>query len=509
MKTHVPTPAGLQALADSLGFGLTDDEAAEYRDLLAPLIAVGDAQQKMADHLPPVKYPRTTGYRPEGEENKYNAWYYKSRIEGAASGKLKGKTVALKDNVMLSGVPMMNGSSVLEGYVPEVDATIVTRLLDAGATILGKAHCENFCLSGSSHSNSTGPCHNPHRMGYSAGGSSSGSAALVAADEVDMAIGGDQGGSIRMPASFCGIYGMKATHGLVPYTGVLGIEAAIDHVGPMTASVVDNALMLEVVAGPDGIDGRQRDVVTHRYSELIQGGVAGMRLAIINEGFGHETSNAESDALVLEACRKFKDLGAIVDEISFPLHREAAVMYMPALAEGLAREMMLQSGVFYGLPGLYVGGALERCNSWMARAGELPPTVRAFTLLGAFYMEQHGGRVYAKGMNLQRKAKEGFARLMQDYDLILMPTVPIVAQPLPAVDASITEYCHHAWNMLANCPTYNYTGQPSMSVPCGKLDGLPVGMMITGKWWDEPTVYRAAYAFEQNFEWATMGTGQR
>ena len=131
---------------------------------------------------------------------------------------------------MVAGVPMMNGTSVLEGYLPEVDATIVTRLLDAGATILGKAHCENYCLSGSSHTNATGPCHNPHRMGYSAGGSSSGSAALVAAGEVDMAIGGDQGGSIRMPASFCGIYGMKPTHGLVPYTGVLGIEAGIDHV---------------------------------------------------------------------------------------------------------------------------------------------------------------------------------------------------------------------------------------------------------------------------------------
>ena len=226
MTLQGPKASELQDLARSLGFGLSDEEARDYSDLLAPLVAMADAQQKMPDYLPEVKYPRTSGYRPEGEENKYNAWYYKSRIEGASGGKLKGKTVALKDNIMLAGVPMMNGTSVLEGYVPEVDATIVTRLLDAGATILGKAHCENYCLSGSSHTNATGPCHNPHRMGYSAGGSSSGSAALVAAGEVDMAIGGDQGGSIRMPASFCGIYGMKPTYGLVPYTGVLGIEAA-------------------------------------------------------------------------------------------------------------------------------------------------------------------------------------------------------------------------------------------------------------------------------------------
>ena len=504
MKMHTPTVAELQDLANSLGFGLSDSEASEYCELLAPLVAIGDAQQKMPDYLPRVRYPRTRGYRPEGEENRYNAWYYKSRVEGAAQGKLAGKTVALKDNVMLAGVPMMNGSSVLEGYVPEVDATIVTRLLDAGATILGKAHCENFCLSGSSHTNSTGPCHNPHRMGFSAGGSSSGSAALVAAGEVDLAIGGDQGGSIRMPASFCGIYGMKATHGLVPYTGVLGIEAAIDHVGPMTNSVADNALMLEVIAGADGIDGRQRDVVTHPYSELLEGGVSQLRMAIIEDGFGHDGSQAASDDIVRAACRKFRDLGATVDEISFPLHREAAVMYLPALAEGLTREMMLQGGVFYGMPGLYVAGALERCNGWMARAHELPPTVRAFTLLGAFYMKKLGGRVYAKGMNLQRKAKDGFARLMEEYDLILMPTVPLVAQPFPKAEASIAEYCNHAWNMLANCPTSNFTGQPSMSVPCGMLDGLPVGMMITGKWWDEATIYKAAFAFEQNFDWQNL-----
>ena len=504
MTLQGPSASELQDLARSLGFGLTDAEAGEYSELLAPLVGMADAQQKMPDYLPQVKYPRTSGYRPEGEENEYNAWYYKSRIEGAADGKLTGKTVALKDNVMLAGVPMMNGTSILEGYVPEVDATIVTRLLDAGATILGKAHCENYCLSGSSHTNATGPCHNPHRMGYSAGGSSSGSAALVAAGEVDMAIGGDQGGSIRMPAAFCGVYGLKPTYGLVPYTGVLGIEAAIDHVGPMTASVADNALMLEAIAGPDGIDGRQRDVVTHPYSEMLEGGVSGLRIAVIEDGFDHPGSQAESDAVVRAACARFGELGAEIETIAFPLHREAAVMYMPALAEGLAREMMLQGGVFYGLPGLYVRGALERCNGWTERANELPPTVRVFTLLGAWYMETLGGRVYAKGMNLQRKAKDGFARLMEDFDLLLMPTVPLVAQPFPSADASIAEYCDHAWNMLANCPTYNYTGQPSMSVPCGTVDGLPVGLMITGRWWDEPTVYRAAAAFEANFDWRSL-----
>ena len=144
---------------------------------------------------------------------------------------------------------MMNGASTLEGYMPDTDATIVTRILDAGGTIIGKTHCEYFCFSGGSHTNATGPVHNPHKMGYSSGGSSSGSGVVVATGEADMAIGGDQGGSIRIPASFCGIYGMKGTHGLVPYTGVMPIEITIDHTGPMTRNVRDNALLLEVLAG--------------------------------------------------------------------------------------------------------------------------------------------------------------------------------------------------------------------------------------------------------------------
>ena len=170
---------------------------------------------------------------------------------------------------------MMNGASTLEGYVPDVDATIVTRMLDAGGTILGKVHCEYFCFSGGSHTSAAGPVHNPRKMGYSAGGSSSGSAAVVAAGEVEMAIGGDQGGSIRIPSAYCGIYGMKPTWGLVPYTGVFPIENTIDHTGPMTANVADNALLLEVLAGPDGLDHRQVGMKAAEYTNALTGDARG------------------------------------------------------------------------------------------------------------------------------------------------------------------------------------------------------------------------------------------
>src|SRR6202795_911254 len=283
MAVRRPTLDQLRSVAEDLGMHMGDEELKSYDTLMQGNYAAYDIVDAMADYVPAVTYPRTPGYRPEGEENKYNAWYFKSTVKGAPSGKLAGKTVALKDNVCLAGVPMMNGASTLEGYIPDTDATIVTRILDAGATILGKVHCEYFCFSGGSHTSAYGPVHNPMKHGYSAGGSSSGSAAVVATGEVDMAIGGDQGGSIRMPAAYCGIYGMKPTWGLVPYTGVMPIEIFVDHAGPMTGSVADNALLLEVIAGDDGYDPRIKAPTVHRYSQLLEGGVKDLKIAIVKE----------------------------------------------------------------------------------------------------------------------------------------------------------------------------------------------------------------------------------
>src|SRR5947207_2972610 len=252
-----PTIQQIGQVAVELGFNFNDADLAAHLEALGPAFAAYNILDQMPDELPPVSYPRCPGRRPTSEENPHGAWYVKTEVPGGGSGKLAGKRIALKDNICLAGVPMMNGASTLEGYVPDVDATIVTRMLDAGGTILGKVHCEYFCFSGGSHTSAAGPVHNPRKMGYYAGGSSSGSAAVVAAGEVEMAIGGDQGGSIRIPAAYCGVYGLKPTHGLVPYTGVFPIENTLDHTGPMTAHVADNTLLADVLAGPAGLDPRQ------------------------------------------------------------------------------------------------------------------------------------------------------------------------------------------------------------------------------------------------------------
>ena len=185
----VPSLEQLREVAAEIGFTFPDADLAAHHEAMMPSFEAYNSLDRMPDELPPVTYPRRPGRRPAPEENRHGAWYVKTEIEGAASGKLKGKKVALKDNICLAGVPMMNGASTMEGYVPDVDATVATRILDAGGTIAGKTVCEYFCFSGGSHTSSTGPVHNPHRIGYSAGGSSSGSAAVVALGEVPMALG--------------------------------------------------------------------------------------------------------------------------------------------------------------------------------------------------------------------------------------------------------------------------------------------------------------------------------
>src|SRR5215469_7352537 len=315
-----PTVVDLRQAAQKLGMNPSDAYLNAVEQIITPLANAYATLDTTPDELPAVKYPRGQFYRPSAEENPHGAWYMKSSIKGKPGGKLAGRRVALKDNVCLAGVPMTFGAQLLEGYVPEIDATVVERILDAGGEIAGKSVCEYFCVSGGSHTSATGPVDNPRRPGYTTGGSSSGSAALVAAGDVDMAIGGDQAGSIRIPASHCGIVGMKPTFGLVPYTGIAPLEITIDTAGPMTANVRDNALLLEVIAGPDGIDSRQRDVPAGRYTDALEGSVKGLRIGVLKEGFGHPNSEADVDAKVREAAKRFAALGAIVEDISVPSH---------------------------------------------------------------------------------------------------------------------------------------------------------------------------------------------
>jgi amidase len=496
-----PTIDQLRNQARELGLDPDDDYLEAAQRIIAPMLRAYGALDDMADEIPEVTYPRAAGTRPTDAENPFGAWYMKTAIRGAPDGPLKGRHVAVKDNICVAGVAMANGSSTLDGFVPELDATVVTRILDAGGEIAGKAVCEYFCVGASSATSATGPVHNPLRHGYSAGGSSSGSAALVAAGEVPMSLGCDQGGSVRIPASFCGVHGMKPSFGLVPYSGILSLEPTIDHCGPITACVEDNALLLEILAGPDGLDSRQNGSRPGAYRETLDQGVKGLRIGLVREGFGRGNSEPGVDDKVRRAARRFEQLGAIVSEVSVPMHKIGPSIWGPIGYEGGYITMLAMNGVGVGHEGLYVPGLADAVSGWRDRSGEWPDTVAMMMLVGSHTLKQTGGRYYAKAMNLRRRLRAAYDAALSEVDLLLMPTSPIVASKLPAPDATPEQATRAAWEMLSNTSAFNITGHPSMSSPCGLSDGLPVGMMLTGKHWDEATIYRAAHAFEQAGDW--------
>jgi amidase len=496
-----PTHEQLKDIVGSLHMSMSDREIAEYLEVMEPTFQAYDRLQQLPDNLPAVRYPRTPGYRPGAAENSMNAWAVKTEVRGAAYGPLAGKRVVLKDNVCLAGVPMMNGASTLEGYVPDVDATVVTRILDAGGTIVGKSHCEYFCLSGGSHTSASGPVHNPYKHGYAAGGSSSGSGALVGAGEVEMAIGGDQGGSIRMPACWSGCYGMKPTHGLVPYTGVMPIEATIDHTGPMSATVADNALMLEVIAGPDGLDPRQYDVRVDKYTAALGRGVAGMRIGVVTESFGRPESESDVDQKVRQGAEQLRALGASVEEISIPMHLDGPAIWTAIALEGLQMQMMHGNGMGFNWKGLYTTSLLDAHANWRARANELSRTLKISMLIGEYFVRQYRGHFYAKAQNLSRLLRRAYDDAFNRFDLLLMPTLPMKATPLPEQNAPLALYCQRGFEMLGNTCPFDVTGHPAMSIPCGMGHGLPIGLMLIAKHYNESTIYRAAHAFEQLGDW--------
>ncbi len=503
MTVKRPTHAQLKDIVAGFGMHMSDERISEFLGVMEDTMKVYDQIDAMPDYLPQVEYPRTPGMRPAPEDNPLNAWYVKTDVKGAPRGALAGKTIALKDNVCLAGVPMMNGASTLEGYTPDVDATIVTRILDAGGTIVGKAHCEFFCLSGGSHTNATGPVHNPHKLGYSAGGSSCGSGALVGGGDVDMAIGGDQGGSIRIPAAFCGCYGMKPTHGLVPYTGVMPIENTIDHTGPMTRNVADNALMLSVIAGEDGLDPRQYAPRVDNYTAALGRGVRGLRIGVVQEGFARPESETDVDECVRNAAQKFAELGAQVDDVSIPMHSVGPAIWTPIALEGLTNQMMNGNGFGTGWEGLYTTSLLDHHANWRSRSDELSDSLKISMFTGEYFLKHYRGHYYAKAQNLSRKLKKAYDDMLDRYDVLLMPTLPMKATPLPPPDASLELYCQRAFEMLGNTSPFDCSGHPAMSIPCGMRHGLPVGMMLIAKNYAESTIYQAAHAYEGAVDWKT------
>jgi amidase len=470
--------------------GMSTDEADEYHKLVQG--SLSGVQLIPEVETAPVE--RSWSY-PEATDNPLGAWYVKTQIPGAEHGRLAGRSIAVKDNVLLAGVPLMNGTTILDGYSPDVDAEIVRRMLAEGATITGKTVCEAYCFSGGSHTAATGYVRNPHNPEHSAGGSSSGSAVVVANGEADMAIGCDQGGSIRMPASFCGIVGMKPTWSLVPYTGVLGMNAQIDHTGPMTGNIADNALLLQVLAGPDGVDSRQIDIRVDDYVNAASQDAKGLRIGIVSEGFTTPSAQQKVGDRIREVAASLANHGVEVHDVSVPAHATASVITL-ANIQLMITSMFEVDGCAIDRPDIVPEGYVEKQHEWRARADELPITIKTALLFSRVLTQRFGYKYAARARAQIPLLRAAYDEALKSVDALVMPTTAMTAQRLPDASASVGELWNLALSPLENTGPFNATHHPALSVPAGTIDGLPVGMMFVGRHFEESVLYRLGAAVE-------------
>jgi amidase len=499
-----PSTESIRAAAQQLGMSLTPEETKVFARYGTELAFAYRRVEALEEYLPTPNPVARAFVRPPPEANQYGAWLVKSSIKRDVSGKLSGKRIAIKDTVAVAGLPMNDGTDFL-AHVPIFDATIVDRILAAGGEIAGKAVCEFLSFSSGSHTAVSGPVENPIKRGYSTGGSSSGSAALVAAGAVDMAIAGDQAGSIRIPASQCGLYGMKPTFGRVPYTGAVSSEFVIDHLGPITADVADNALLLECIAGADSFDPRTAGTPPpDDFRAALRQGSDGLSIALVAEGFGHRGSMAEVDATVRNAVRKFERQGIKAEMIQLPWHRDGLAIWLVFAMEGYFSNLMRGNSFGGNHDGLQWTGLNDGIARWRDHADRLPANLKFGMLMGEDAAQRYRRHYAIKAMNLVRRLRQAYDEALARYDLLLMPTTPAKARPLPS-EASPKTVMDLAFENIDNTCPFNLTHHPALTLPCGIADGCPIGMMLVGRPFAEATIYRAAYAFEQSIDWRQVG----
>jgi len=423
------------------------------------------------------------------------------RYEGRT---LSGYEIGLKDNIAVAGIPMTCGSRILDSYVPGHDATIVTRLLDAGGTITGKLNMEDLAFGSKGDLSATGPVLNPRDSAHLAGGSSSGSAAAVVSGAVDVAIECDQGGSVRMPAAWCGCVGLKPTCGLVPYTGIVGAGHTYDHAGPMTTTVAECALVLNVIAGEDPGDPRQggpeqNDVPTQEYRAVLESGDA-ITVGVVEEGFGFDHGDLAVDETILAALDDFSD--AEMREISIPTHHNSTAIYCGIVNEEVTA-VIRNEGVGHFVTGWYDTQFAEAfAQARRIRANEFPPTLKLRLIVGQYMAERYRSHYHAKAQNLRHDLTQAYDDALADVDVLTMPTVVRTAIELD--DDLTRRKMLTRPNENTNTSPFNVTGHPAISVPCGTVDGLPVGLMFVGDRFDDATVLRVAHAFEHATDWQEL-----
>ena len=412
---------------------------------------------------------------------------------------LLGIPLAIKDVLCTRGMPTTCGSRMLEGFRPPYDATAVARLRKAGVVPLGKTNTDEFAMGSSTENSGFWTTHNPWDLDRVPGGSSGGSAAAVAAGAAVAALGTDTGGSIRQPAAFCGVVGLKPTYGRVSRHGLVAFASSLDQAGVLTATVRDAALLLETMAGHDPLDATSAKEPVPSYASLLDGGLQGMRLGVAREYFpGDGVDPAVRDA-IQGALGVWRDLGAEIVEVSLP-HTEYAlpVYYLLAPAEASAN-LARYDGVRFGF------SYPEAQDIWdayrMSREQGFGPEVKRRIMLGAYALSAgYYDAYYLKAQKVRTLIKQDFTQAFQQCDAIIAPTTPTTAFRIgEKVDDPLQMYMADVFTL-----SLNLAGLCGISIPCGLADGLPVGVQVLGDAFQEATILRVAHSFEQATPWHRM-----
>jgi len=407
------------------------------------------------------------------------------------SGKIAGMPFGLKDIFCTRGLKTTCGSKLLENFVPTYDSTAGARLNEAGGVLVGKLNMDEFAMGSSTEQSAFYPTHNPWDLERVPGGSSGGSAAAVAAREVPFALGTDTGGSIRQPAAFCGVVGLRPTYGRVSRWGVIAYASSLDQVGVFSRDVQDCALVMNLIAGRDLRDSTSLDIEVPDYTAFLNSDIRGMRIACPREYFGQGVDAGIQEA-VKKALLKYEEAGAIVEEVSLP-HSEYALpaYYLVATAEASAN-LARFDGVRYGLRDSGADNVVDMFSG--SRSQGFGKEVQRRIMLGTYALSSgYYDAYYLKALKVRRLIYEDFQKVFQDFDLVIAPTTPTTAFKIGEQTGDpLTLYM----NDILTVPV-NMAGLPGMSIPCGILNGLPVGLQLIGKPFDEGILIKAAYAYQE------------
>lgn len=484
---------------------LSEEEVEDLYDLAADKMGYCKRIDELSDRsMDTMQARRSPGYRATEEEDPKNAVVTVCNVETDHDGLLSGYEVGVKDNIAVAGVELTGGSTVLAGYTPAHDAAVVENVLEEGGTISAKTNMSEMAVSGSGEMSAFGPVLNPFDDDYLAGGSSSGSAVAVATDMVDVALGSDQAGSLRTPASWSGCVGFKPTHGLVSFRGVAPLGHSFDHVGPMAQTVEDAARLLQAIAGKDPKDPRQGEVEVGDYLNAVDQTVSGTDIGVVREAFEFDGAETAVNEAVYGAVDELEALGASAEDVSIPWHVDGFFVWLAVENEESA-VMWDTDGTGYFANGYYdTDYAAAFGKARRAQADEFAPTVKLKCILGQYLKQRYYGRYHGKASNLRPELRAAYDEQLQKYDVLVMPTTPMTAFELKE-DIGRKEAVNRAQGKKGrtrNTMPFDMTGHPAISVPCGRNeDGLPIGLMIVGDHNDEETVISVADAFERATEW--------